>query len=295
MTKCRFQLTCVLGVTNTNGSASLRSPHGSPEPRVEDNGSTKIHHNSQLSRERGMTASSYASTAVAPKLETSLSLGDNSLESYFGNMFAGFGLGDRKSNNATPQPLTQLPPRAFMRAVSSSMLIDLEFTATLTFYQRTPNLSYRRASPSEVFGPTSRACLRPRASTLHYLLSRRQCLPVFKAASLLIDSCTLLPADLPHLDPRLRCPLTSIGLLAFPMNQVVKLLPSQAAKTKSCVTHPPTAPVRCPLIPPLCTATIVLLVRRLARMSPIPVSAVPTPSTPQLLHILRLRRRAHER
>jgi hypothetical protein len=106
-----------------NGAASLRSPHGSPEPRIEDRSNPKIYHSSQLSRERAPTTSSYASTAVAPKLETSISLGDTSLGD-FDNMFAG--LGDRKSNNTTPQPpLTQPPPRAFTRAVclSDSLLM----------------------------------------------------------------------------------------------------------------------------------------------------------------------------
>ena len=155
-----------------NGSASLRSPQGSPEPTAEESGA-RIYHSSNLSRERAMTTSSYASTAVAPQLETSIPISETSLESDFGNMFSGLSLGDRKSNNATPQPLTrqltQPPPRAFVRAVSSWLASRSEVCCNTNCLRRTPNLSCRRASLWEACGLTSRACLRPYAPTLAFL------------------------------------------------------------------------------------------------------------------------------
>lgn len=125
-----------------NGRSSLRSPQDSPEPKIEDYNSAKVHHGSKLSRERALTTSSYASTAVPPKLETAIPVGQTVFDDDFENMFTGFG---ERTSSKTPQtrpltqspqtrPLTQPPERAFLRAVCSICLhkrlltVDLENT-----------------------------------------------------------------------------------------------------------------------------------------------------------------------
>ncbi|MBE7180643.1 MAG: hypothetical protein INR71_05430, partial [Terriglobus roseus] len=80
---------------------------------VQDNRSAK-----SATRDRALTTSSYASTAVPPKLDAPLpTLGDNSYDD-FDSMFDGLGDSSAKRHNqkALPQP----PQRTFQRAVSTT-------------------------------------------------------------------------------------------------------------------------------------------------------------------------------
>lgn len=96
------------------GKKDTGSPNSRPEAYPQEEPSRSD--SPPRMRERAMTTSSYASTAVPPKIESKLDVGGSDFGSGLGDLFSGFG--KRRSRNLDDVPM--LPPQpAVIRSVSA--------------------------------------------------------------------------------------------------------------------------------------------------------------------------------